>query len=108
MIYRGLGFLAVVLFVFPPTPLSRQQVVALSQSSCLSPVQHTTGEGGGGGGREAKSYEREKSLASIHYSILSVRSPPPSRWTVALHQGQEAEGRGTNHIHLGLIANSSQ
>jgi hypothetical protein len=36
----------------PLTPLSRQQVLSLSRSSCVSPVELTNGEGGGeGGGR---------------------------------------------------------
>ncbi len=50
MIYRGPGFLTVV-FSSSPTPilppLSRQQVVSLSQSSCVPPIELT----GGGGGR---------------------------------------------------------
>ncbi len=33
----------------PPAPLSRQQIVPLSQSSCVSPVQLPDGGGGGGG-----------------------------------------------------------
>ncbi len=45
--------------------LSRQQVVSLSQSSCVSPVELT--EGGG-----AKSYDREKARSSINHSIVSA------------------------------------
>ncbi len=43
----------------PPNPLFRQQVVSLSQSSCVSPVQLTDGRGGKRGG-EAKSYDVKK------------------------------------------------
>ncbi len=50
--YRRPGFLAVVWF---DPPLSRQQVVSLSQSSCVSPVELT--DGGGGVGVAAKSYD---------------------------------------------------
>ncbi len=73
IIYRGLDFLAVVWFGCSPTPLSRQQVFSLSQSSCVSPVKLTDGRGGGGWGRDgrgAKSYDREKACHSVNYSIL--------------------------------------
>jgi hypothetical protein len=42
-IYRGTGFLAVILFGSSPIPfpLSRQEVASLSQPSCVSPVQLT-------------------------------------------------------------------
>jgi hypothetical protein len=49
---------------FLPPPLSRQQVVSLSQSSCLT-------QGGGEGVEGAKSYDREKAWSSIKHSILS-------------------------------------
>ncbi len=41
MICRGPGFLAVLRFGSSPTPLalSRQQLVSLSRSSCVSPVE---------------------------------------------------------------------
>jgi hypothetical protein len=52
-----------------PSPLLRHKVVSLSQSSCVSLVDGT--EGGGGGGRGAISYDREKAWPSIKYSILS-------------------------------------
>ncbi len=62
---EGPGFLAVLWFDSSPPPLppfSRQQVVSLSQSSCvLSAVELT--EGGEERGRGAKSYDRGKSLA---------------------------------------------
>jgi hypothetical protein len=49
MICRGPGFLAVVLLGSSPTPyppFSRQKLVSLSQSSCVSPVELTDGRGG--------------------------------------------------------------
>jgi hypothetical protein len=56
----------------PPLPhLHRQQLVSLSQSSCVSPVQLTDGRGGGRGGRGAKSYYHHKAWPSIKHSILS-------------------------------------
>jgi hypothetical protein len=65
MIYRGPGFLAVVLFGSSPcTPF----VVSLSQSSCVSPVELTNGRGG----RGAKTYDDEKAWPSINHSILSA------------------------------------
>ncbi len=55
----------------PPTPRSRQQVVPLSQSSCVSPVNLTEW---GGGGRGAKLYGREKAWSSINHSIFYAHS----------------------------------
>jgi hypothetical protein len=49
--YRGPGFLAVD--DLAPPPLSREHVVSLSPSSCVSPVELTDGEGGGGGGAKS-------------------------------------------------------
>ncbi len=57
---------------------SRPQVILLSQSSCVSPVGLADGRGGG---RGAKSYDREKAWPSIHHSKLSSPTtlpPPPS------------------------------
>ncbi len=78
IIYRGLGFLAVRWFGSSPTftspPSSSQQVVSLSQSSYVSPVELTDGIGGGWGGRGAKLpnlTNREKAFPSINLSILS-------------------------------------
>jgi hypothetical protein len=48
------------LLVHPLTPLFRQQVVSLSQSSYASPVDLTDWRGGEGVGRGAKAYDREK------------------------------------------------
>jgi hypothetical protein len=52
-------------------PLSRPQVVSLSQSSCVSPVDLLTG-GGEWGGRGAESYDRERVWPSVNHFILSV------------------------------------
>ncbi len=46
MTYRGPGF--PICLLPTPSPLFRQQVVSLSQSSFVSPVELTDGEGGGG------------------------------------------------------------
>ncbi len=54
---------------FPPPPPS-QQVVSLSQYSCVLPVELTDGRGGGFG-RGAKSCHGEKAWSSIRNSILS-------------------------------------
>jgi hypothetical protein len=58
-----------------PPPLSRQQVVSLSQSPCVSRVELLTwiGELDGDGGGGAKSYVGEKAWSSINHSILSAR-----------------------------------
>jgi hypothetical protein len=55
----------------PPSPLSRQQVVSLSQSSCVSPVELTNGREVGGDELGAESYDRGKAWPSINHSILS-------------------------------------
>jgi hypothetical protein len=55
-----------------PDLLSRQQVVSLSQSTCVSPVELTDGKRGGGGGQGAKSFESEKAWPYINHSILSA------------------------------------
>ncbi len=50
MIYRGPGFLAVAALLHA---FSHQQVVSLSQSSCVSAVELSNGGGGGeDGGRD--------------------------------------------------------
>jgi hypothetical protein len=49
--------------------LSRQQVVSLSQSSCVSSVELTDGRGGGGGA--VKSCDGEKAFYSTNHPILS-------------------------------------
>jgi hypothetical protein len=60
------AFSSVALFAsspIPSTPLSLQQIVSLSQSSCVSL--------GGGGRRGTESYDRKKAWSSINRSILS-------------------------------------
>ncbi len=54
-IHRVPGFLAVVWFgsFQIPSPLSREQVFSLSQSSCVSPVELSDTRRGGGGGEGA-------------------------------------------------------
>ncbi len=60
----------------PPTSLSCQQIVSLSQSSCMTPVELTDGRGGrAGGGEGAKSYDCEKHWSSINNSVLSELTP---------------------------------
>jgi hypothetical protein len=58
MIYRGTGFLAVFLAHPIPPPLSHQQGVSLSQSSCVSPVELTDA--------------RNPAWPSINHEILSA------------------------------------
>jgi hypothetical protein len=61
--FRGPNFLAVVCFCStPPPPLFRQQIVSLSQSSYVLPVQLNE--------RGAKSYDSKK--ASVNRSIFSA------------------------------------
>jgi hypothetical protein len=81
MIYRGAGFLAVRRFGYSPTPspLSRQQLVFLSQSSCVLPVELTEGRRGGG-------------EPNLNHSILSGLDHPAGhivttqnmRWTLVI------------------------
>jgi hypothetical protein len=73
MIYRLQGFFDVVNSPTPFSkfPISRQQDVSLSQSSCVSPVELTVRRGGGGrgDGGGAKAYDGEKAWSSIYHSI---------------------------------------
>ncbi len=52
----------------PPSPLSPQQVVSLSQSTCVSTVELTDGSGKGGQGAQSNA----ENPPSINHSILSV------------------------------------
>jgi hypothetical protein len=70
MIYREPAF-SRSYDVAPPPTLSCQQVVSVSQSSCVSPVELTDGIGGEEGGGGAKTYDGEKAWSSINHSILS-------------------------------------
>jgi hypothetical protein len=60
----------------PTLPPSPQQFVSLSQSSCESPDELTDERGGEGGGRGAKSYDREKARVSKNHSTLSEVTTP--------------------------------
>ncbi len=51
-----------------PHPLFRRKIFCISQSSCVSPIELTEGEGGGVGG--AKSYDGEKAWSTMNNSIL--------------------------------------
>ncbi len=53
-----------------PLPPFRKNVVSLSQSSCVSPVQLIDGRGAGG----AKSYDDEKAWSSLNRLILAVQN----------------------------------
>ena len=56
-----------------PFPLSRQQIVSLSQSSCVSRRRACYRRGGKVGDEEgAKSYGGEAAWSSINHSIISV------------------------------------
>jgi hypothetical protein len=57
------------LLALPLPLLSRLQVVSLSRSSCVSPVELSDGRGG----RGAKSYDHEKAWSSINHSILRFK-----------------------------------
>jgi hypothetical protein len=83
--------------LFAHSPHSRQQVVSLSQSSCVSPVELTDGKEGCG--HVVKSYYRDKAWSSINHSLLSDSKhgnlvgkfaqgplPPPPRRPPPLHQ----------------------
>jgi hypothetical protein len=55
-------------------PLSRQQVVYLSQPSCVSPVELAGGSEGGRDGGGAQSYDSgNKAWPLVNHSILSDR-----------------------------------
>jgi hypothetical protein len=56
----------------PSPPLSSQEVVSLSQSSCVSPIELTDGRRGGGGSKEPNHTAARKSgpLYIIQYSLV--------------------------------------
>jgi hypothetical protein len=56
----------------PHPPLSRQQVISLYQSSCVSPVQLTDGRGGGRGGGRSQIIQSRGSLALYQIIQLSL------------------------------------
>jgi hypothetical protein len=57
----------------PPPPLSRQQVVSLSQPSCVSPVKAET-EGGGEGGAKSEIIRLRESLV-LYKSLNTLWAP---------------------------------
>jgi hypothetical protein len=59
------------LLTHPLSTLSRQQIVSLSQSSCVSPVAFTDGRRGEGVSG-AKSYDCEKAFPFINHSTVWV------------------------------------
>jgi hypothetical protein len=74
MLCRGPARLSCGLWLgseLPYIPLPHQQLVSLSQSSCVSPVELTDGRGGRGWARGVESYDRKKAWASINHSIFS-------------------------------------
>jgi hypothetical protein len=90
MIYRGPGFLAVVWLAPSPPPFPVRQVVSLSQSSCVSPVELTDGRGGGQIIRRRESLVLLNSLNILccncspalkdsHWSIQRLKGAPESR-----------------------------
>jgi hypothetical protein len=54
-----------------PHTLSRQQVVSLSRSSCVSSVEFTDGRGGSRGGEEPNQETARKPWSSINHKKLS-------------------------------------
>ncbi len=53
---------------------NNHNVISLSRSSCVSPVELTDGRGGEEVGGGAKSYDSEKAWSSFNHSILSGRN----------------------------------
>ncbi len=80
MIYRVPGFLAVVWFGSSPTlfPLSRQQVVSLSPSSYVSPVEPTHWGGGGMWWGRSQIIRRRESL--VLYKSFNTLCTHGSNW----------------------------
>jgi hypothetical protein len=64
MIYGGPAFLGSYDSAprTPPPPLSRQQIVSISQSYCVSPILLTGGRGGGGPGGRSRIIRPQESL----------------------------------------------
>ncbi len=71
-------------------PHSRQQVVSLPQSSCVSSLLT------GGGRGWAETYEREKSWSSINHSILSAQADARRDWPLT------ASSPVSSHSHIAL------
>jgi hypothetical protein len=62
-----------------PHSLARQQVVSLSQSSCVSTIELTEGRG------RAKSHDKRESL--VHYSSVNILSP---RWKIGTERHEDS------------------
>ncbi len=60
-----------------PLPLSREQVVSLSPSSCVSPVELTDGGRGRGAGEEPNHMTARKPGSSINRSTLHTQVSHP-------------------------------
>jgi hypothetical protein len=74
MIYRGPDILAIFMIWLlppPPSPLSRQQIVSLSQSSYVSPAVELT-DGKGGGGREGKDQIIRRGEILVLYKLFNT------------------------------------
>jgi hypothetical protein len=98
MIYRGLGFLAVLRFGYSP-PLPSASCFSFSDFPCFAGRAYTDGRGGGGRWGGAKSYNG----GNVNHSIISSSICPeagcravcgPSHITVFLFCGVH------NHIFL--------
>jgi hypothetical protein len=63
-----------------PLPLSRQQVVSLSPSYCVSLVEFTDGRMGGGKGGDGKTYDSKKGWSFTYHSIFSGEYGPFSKY----------------------------
>ncbi len=66
------------LLAHPVTLLSRQQIVSLSQSAYVSPVELADWERGKGM-EGAKSCDREKAWLSVNHSVLAEEEAPLTR-----------------------------
>ncbi len=62
----------------PPIPLSRQQVISFSQSSCVSPVELTDRRGGKGVHGQEPNHKTARKPGPINHSILSAVKVPLS------------------------------
>ncbi len=100
MIYRVPGFLAVVTSSPHPIPLSRQQVVSLSQSSCVLPVELTDGRGWEGVGEEPNHTRRESLVLYESFNALWLTQSTPLLATQR-EEIQEREKGGVGHSCVG-------
>jgi hypothetical protein len=77
MVYRGLGFLAVVWLGSLPTPWthSHRQVVSLSHCSCVSPVEIPAGKGGRNGRGRSQIIWPQESLALCKSFSIRCKLP---------------------------------